>query len=565
MLIFLLAWLGGVLTILSPCVLPVLPFVFARSEQSFSRSGLPILLGMAATFTVLASLAAVGGAWLVEVNQYGRYAAMLLLLLLGLALIFPAWSERMMRPFVVLGGRLQQSADQQGSIKGSLLLGVAVGFLWAPCAGPILGLVLAGAALNGANLHSALLLLVFAGGAATSLGVALLASGRVIGWMKRSFGVEEWVRRVLGVAVVAGIVVIAFGWDTRFLAQLTSANTTAAEQHLIEHLAPRSDATEVATTSVAPSLNGATQWLNSPALSEEALRGKVVLVDFWTYSCINCLRTLPYLKAWDEKYRAQGLVIVGVHAPEFAFEKDLHNVEQAVRELGVKYPVAIDNDYAIWNAFQNEYWPAHYLIDAQGHIRHQHFGEGAYQETELMIQALLKEAHQDVAVNDDLVRVAGTGATAAAADMERSPETYLGYQRQQNFSSPEEIRRDMPARYSIPHVLKPDQWALSGSWLVSPESALLQPGRGAISYRYRGRDLHLVLGSHSGKPVHFKITLDGRAPGKDHGADTDADGYGVIQEQRLYQLVRQSGKIRNLTFRIEFLDADAEAFAFTFG
>ncbi|OIR18444.1 thiol-disulfide oxidoreductase YkuV [mine drainage metagenome] len=565
MLIFLLAWLGGVLTILSPCVLPVLPFVFARSEQSYSRSGLPILLGMAATFTVLASLAAVGGAWLVEVNQYGRYAAMLLLLLLGLALIFPSWSERMMRPFVALGGRLQQRADSQGSIKGSLLLGVAVGFLWAPCAGPILGLVLAGAALNGANLHSALLLLVFAAGAATSLGVALLASGRVIGWMKRSFGVEEWVRRVLGVAVVASIVVIAFGWDTRFLAQLTSANTTAAEQRLIENLVPRSNATEVAGARVAPPLNGATQWLNSPALGQDALRGKVVLVDFWTYSCINCLRTLPYLKAWDEKYRAQGLVIVGVHAPEFAFEKDLHNVEQAVHELGVKYPVAIDNDYAIWNAFQNEYWPEHYLIDAQGRIRHQHFGEGAYQETELMIQALLKEAHQDVAVNDDLVQVAGTGATAAAADMERSPETYLGYQRQQNFSSPEEIRRDMPARYSIPHVLKPDQWALSGSWLVSPESALLQPGRGAISYRYRGRDLHLVLGSHSGKPVRFKITLDGRAPGKDHGADTDAEGYGVIQEQRLYQLVRQSGKIKNLTFRIEFLDADAEAFAFTFG
>ncbi len=334
MLIFLLAWLGGVLTILSPCVLPVLPFVFARSEKSFRRSGLPILLGMAAIFTVLASLAAVGGAWLVEVNQYGRYAAMLLLLLLGLALIFPSWSERMMRPFVALGGRLQQRADSQGSIKGSLLLGVAVGFLWAPCAGPILGLVLAGAALNGANLHSALLLLVFAGGAATSLGVALLASGRVIGWMKRSFGIEEWVRRALGAAVVAGIVVIAFGWDTRFLAQLTSANTTAAEQRLIENLAPRSDAIEVAGARMAPALNGATQWLNSPALSEEALRGKVVLVDFWTYSCINCLRTLPYLKAWDEKYRAQGLVIIGVHAPEFAFEKDLHNVETGRAQTG---------------------------------------------------------------------------------------------------------------------------------------------------------------------------------------------------------------------------------------
>jgi thiol-disulfide isomerase/thioredoxin len=507
----------------------------------------------------------VGGAWLVEVNQYGRYAAMLLLLLLGLALIFPSWSERMMRPFVVLGERLQQRADQQGSVKGSLLLGVAVGFLWAPCAGPILGLVLAGAALNGANLHSALLLLMFAAGAATSLGVALLASGRVIAWMKRSFGVEEWVRRVLGVAVVAGIVVIAFGWDTRFLAQFAAPSTAATEQQLIERLAQQSGATEVAATRMAPPLNGATQWLNSPALNQEALRGKVVLVDFWTYSCINCLRTLPYLKAWDEKYRAQGLVIIGVHAPEFVFEKDLHNVEQAVRELGVKYPVAIDNQYAIWNAFQNECWPAHYLIDAQGHIRHQHFGEGAYQETEMMIQTLLKEAHQDLALNDELVQVAGAGATAAAADRERSPETYLGYKRQQNFASPEPIERDMPARYSSPRALKADQWALSGTWLVSKESAVLQSVGGAISYRYRGRDLHLVLGSHSGKPVRFKVTLDGRAPGKDHGVDTDALGNGVIQEQRLYQLIRQSGKIKDRTFRIEFPDADTEAFAFTFG
>jgi cytochrome c biogenesis protein CcdA/thiol-disulfide isomerase/thioredoxin len=565
MLIFLLAYLGGVLTILSPCVLPVLPFVFARSEKSFRHSGLPILLGMAATFTVLASLAAVGGAWLVEVNQYGRYAAMLLLLLLGLALIFPSWSERMMRPFVILGGRLQQRADEQGSVKGSLLLGAAVGFLWAPCAGPILGLVLAGAALHGANLYSASLLLVFAAGAATSLGVALLASSRVIGWMKRSFGVEEWVRRVLGVAVVAGIVIIAFGWDTRFLAQFTSTNTTAAEQKLIERLAQPSGATAVADVRTAPPLTGATQWLNSPPLTDEMLRGKVVLVDFWTYSCINCLRTLPYLKAWDEKYRAQGLVIIGVHAPEFAFEKDIKNVEQAVHELGVTYPVAIDNQYAIWNAFKNEYWPAHYLIDARGRIRDRHFGEGSYQETELRIQSLLKETNRDLALNKEFVRVNGAGATAAAEDMERSPETYIGYGRQKNFASSEAIQKDTSAQYTAPSVLKTDHWALSGSWQVGKESAVLKASGGKISYRFQGRDLHLVLGSSNGKPLRFRVTLDGAAPGKDHGADVDAAGNGEIREQRLYQLIRQSGKIRDRTFRIEFLDEGAEAFAFTFG
>ncbi len=564
MLIFLLAYLGGVLTILSPCVLPVLPFVFARSEQSFRRSGVPILIGMALTFTVLASLAAVGGAWLVQVNQYGRYAAMFLLLLLGLALIFPSWSERMMRPFVVLGGRLQQRADEQGSVKGSLLLGVAVGFLWAPCAGPILGLVLAGAALHGANLYSALLLLTFAAGAASSLAVALLASGRVIGWMKRSFGVEEWVRRVLGVAVVAGVVVIALGWDTRFLAQLTAANTTSAEQHLIQNLVqqPESSAAEQRK---APSLNGATRWLNSPALDDGALRGKVVLVDFWTYSCINCLRTLPYLKAWDAKYRDKGLIIVGVHAPEFAFEKDIANVQQAMREIGVTYPVAIDNDYAIWNAFENQYWPAHYLIDAQGVIRHQHFGEGSYGETEQMIRSLLKEANHGLAMNDETVRVQGAGAMAEAADMDRSPETYLGYKRQENFASREAIRPDSVTRYSAPKTLVPDQWALGGDWLVGKESALLKSPGGKIVYHFQGRDLHLVLGTANGKPARFRVTLDGAAPGKDHGTDTDAAGNGMINGQRLYQLIRQSGEIRNRVFRIEFLDEGAEAFAFTFG
>lgn len=564
MLIFLLAYLGGVLTIFSPCVLPVLPFVFARSEQSFRRSGLPILFGMAATFTVLASLAAVGGAWLVEVNQYGRYAAMLVLLTLGFALIFPAWAERLMRPFVALGERLQQRADRQASVKGSLLLGVAVGFLWAPCAGPILGLVLAGAALQGANLYSAALLLVFAAGAASSLAVALLASGRVIGWMKRSFGVEEWVRRALGVLVVAGVVVIALGWDTRFLAQFTAANTTSAEQKLIERLGPRADA--AAGTRIAPPIAGATHWLNSPPLDDAMLRGKVVLVDFWTYSCINCLRTLPYLKAWDAKYRDQGFVLIGVHSPEFAFEKDLRNVERAVRDLGIAYPVAIDNRYAIWNAYENRYWPAHYLIDAQGRIRHQHFGEGAYAETEQAIQALLMEARDDLALSGELVRVQGTGATAPAADMEeRSPETYLGYARQENLVSPEPVRRDAVARYSAPRTLGSDQWALSGDWQVTRESAVSKQRGGAISYRFFGRDLHLVLGSHSGRPVRFKVTLDGAAPGRHRGTDIDGAGNGVIRDQRLYQLIRQEGEIGERTFRIEFLDGDAEAFAFTFG
>jgi len=569
MLIIFLAYIGGLLTIFSPCVLPVLPFIFARTDQSFRRSGLPILIGMAATFTVLASLAAVGGAWLVELNQYGRYAAMLLLLLMGLALVFPALSERMMRPFVTFGGRLQQRADRQASVKGSLLLGVAVGFLWAPCAGPILGLVLAGAALNGANLYSALLLLVFAAGAATSLAVALLAGGRVFSLMKRGLGAEEWVRRGLGVTVLAGVAVIALGWDTRFLSQFDFLSTAGTEQRLIAQLAqPTHRPSEIVDTDAPemPPLSGATQWLNSEPLNREMLRGKVVLVDFWTYSCINCLRTLPYLKAWHEKYRDQGLIIIGVHSPEFAFEKDPRNVERAISNLGITYPVAMDNRYTIWNAFKNEYWPAHYLADANGKVRHRHFGEGAYQETEQMIQALLKEANQGaLALDGELVQVAGAGATAAATAMHRSPETYLGYERQQNLVSPEPVKQNVAARYSAPHALELNQWALSGRWNISAESsAVLTPG-GAISFRFQGRDLHLVLGTRNGKSARFRVTLDNAAPGADHGTDIDAQGNGVIREQRLYQLIRQSGEIGVHTFRIEFLDAEAEAFAFTFG
>ncbi|HET7834037.1 MAG TPA: cytochrome c biogenesis protein DipZ [Gallionella sp.] len=571
MLILLLAYLGGLLTILSPCILPVLPFVFARPDQSFRRSGLPVLIGMAITFAALSSLAAIGGAWLVAINRYGRYAALVVLALLGLTLLSPRLADWLTRPLVALGAQLQQRADRETSIKSSLLLGVAIGFLWAPCAGPILGLVLAGAALHGANLYSALLLFVFAAGAATSLAVALLAGRKVFNLLKQGFGAEEWIRRGLGVAVIAAVVVIALGWDTRFLARFSFLNTAGTEQQLVARLAGSGSAPAPLAASEAlpraPSLAGATLWLNSPPLDNAMLRGKVILIDFWTYSCINCLRSLPYIKAWDQKYRAQGLVVIGVHTPEFAFEQEPQNVERAVRELGVTYPVALDNRYTIWNAFNNRYWPAHYLIDAQGRLRYEQFGEGDYAETERTIQTLLAEAHPGMpAAGEKLVQVTGTGVGASAsADLSRSPETYLGYARQQNLASPEAVPYDVAGQFSTPTGLALNQWGLSGTWLVSSESAMLQSPHGAISFHFRGRDLHLVMGSRSNKPVRFKVTLDGAAPGADHGLDIDAQGNGVLREQRLYQLIRQQDKTIDRTFRIEFLDGGAEAFAFTFG
>src|SRR5215469_5773652 len=379
MLIYLLSFIGGILTILSPCILPVLPFVFARADQPFRRSGLPLLVGMALTFAVVATAAAYGGHWVVRLNQGGRYMAMLIFLLLGASLLFPSIAELLSRPFVSAGAKLQGHPSKEGGIGRSFILGVSTGMLWAPCAGPILGLILTGAALQGPGARSSVLLLSFAMGAATSLGVALFAGHKVFSAMKRSLSFEVWIRRGLGVAVIAGVIAIALGWDTNLLTKFSFVNTAKAEAHLIDKLhaerptvlaAGAEAQPKLADEGPFPDLSGAVAWLNSPPLSTKSLRGKVVLIDFWTYSCINCLRALPYVRAWNDKYKDHGLVVVGVHTPEFAFEHDQNNVARAVRDLGITYPVAMDNDWAIWRAYKNRYWPAHYLIDANGHIRH---------------------------------------------------------------------------------------------------------------------------------------------------------------------------------------------------
>nr|WP_314071865.1 cytochrome c biogenesis protein DipZ [uncultured Roseococcus sp.] len=612
MTLLILAYLGGVLTILSPCILPVLPFVFARSDQPFLRSGLPMLLGMAVTFAIVASLAAVVGGWAVAANEYGRLAAMVLLAFFGLALLFPSISERLTRPAVQLGARLSQAGDSRPSIAASALLGVATGLLWAPCAGPILGLVLTGAALQGANWQTSTLLLAYAAGAATSLGLAILVGGRLFKAMKRSLGAGEWIRRGLGVAVLAGVAAIALGLDTGLLSRLSTASTTAIEQGLLNRLSPESDphqptamsggpammsggpammsggpammsggpamaGSAPAAPAVAPALAGpagesrlavlsdAVEWINSPPLTAEALRGKVVLIDFWTYSCINCLRTIPYTRAWAEKYRDQGLVVIGVHTPEFAFERNVANVRRAVTELGISYPVAIDNSYAIWRSFLNRYWPAHYFIDANGRIRHHHFGEGGYEESERVIQQLVAEAGA-AAVPTGTVAVSASGAGAASDEANvRSPETYIGYERAENFISPGGAAEDTRRSYT-PGSPRLNEWGLSGDWTIGAEHAVLNGPEGGITYRFHARDLHLVLGPMAdGQPVRFRVTIDGMPPGENRGMDVDAEGNGIVSEQRLYQLLRQPGAIGDRTFEIHFLDPGVQAYAFTFG
>ncbi|WP_295988836.1 cytochrome c biogenesis protein DipZ [uncultured Variovorax sp.] len=590
MLLLIVAYLGGVLTILSPCVLPVLPFVFARADRPFRSHGLPMLLGMALAFSAVATLAAVGGGWVVALNEYGRHAAIALLALFGATLLFPSVADRMTRPLVALGMRLSGPASEAKaqSVFSPLLLGVGTGFLWAPCAGPILGLILTGAALNGASVGTSLLLLAYAAGACTSLAAALLLGGRVFSMMKGSLHAGEWARRVAGVAVLAGVAAIASGLDTGLLAELSTGTTSALEKALVEKIdrpmplqspadrgglmhtstqpEPKKPALPLPDEGKLPSLSGATEWINSAPLTAESLRGKVVLVDFWTYSCINCLRTLPYVRAWAEKYNDDGLVVVGVHTPEFAFEKQSANVRRAVKDLGIGFPVAVDSDYAIWRAFGNQYWPAFYLVDAQGRIRHHQFGEGQYAKTEEAIRQLLAEAGRPVA-SAGLVSPEGKGTQAAAAAAPAlSGETYLGYEQARSFASPGGISNDRARVYSDVPALRTNQWALAGEWKVEGERAVLVQPNGRIVYRFHARDLHLVLGpSANGRPVRFRVRVDGAPPLADHGTDTDAQGNGVIDGQRLYQLVRQAANDKDRLFEIEFLDAGAQAYAFSFG
>ena len=374
-------------------------------------------------------------------------------------------------------------------------------------------------------------------------------------------------RRFLGAGVTAAAVIAVANAATRkrWLAFAgTPVVTRAADGTPVYQTTPAT--THIVGEGDLPSLGSATAWLNSPPLTEAGLHGRVVLVDFWTYTCINWLRTLPYVRAWSSRYKDDGLVVIGVHTPEFEFEKDIDNVRRAVKEMRVEYPVAIDNDYAIWRGFKNNYWPALYFVDAQGRTRHHQFGEGEYTPAENVIQRLLTEAGRNGLVREP-VSVDGKGAEAAADwGSLSSPENYLGYERTERFASPGGAVTDKRHAYVVPPTLRLNEWALSGDWTIGRHAAVLDAANGRIATRFHARDLHLVMSPAArGKPVRFRVLIDGKPPTRAHGIDVDDQGNGTIAEQRLYQLVRQPKPIVDRLFEIEFLDPGAEAFAFTFG
>jgi cytochrome c biogenesis protein CcdA/thiol-disulfide isomerase/thioredoxin len=397
---YLIAFLGGLLTVLSPCILPVVPFLFAGAQRN-RTSILLTLGGMALTFALISSLAVVSSEWVIQASNSGRYVALIVMSVFALSLISARVGDWLTRPFVMLGNRLDPDTRKKAGPMASIMLGVATGLLWAPCAGPILGVILTGAMLQGANAQTSLLLLAYGAGSALSLGTLIFTGRGLVNRLKPSIPFTGWLRRGAGVAVLATAAVIATGFDKTLLANTSSQGVASVEKSVLENVPKvvdyfiskvRADSPMEQGNGAMPALAGAVQWLNSPELNAEALRGKVVLVDFWTYDCINCQHTLPYVKDWAKKYEKDGLVVIGVHTPEYGYERIIDNVRDQVKKLGITYPVAIDNNYAIWRNFDNQYWPAHYLIDAKGQVRYSHFGEGRYEAQEQMIQQLLLEA-----------------------------------------------------------------------------------------------------------------------------------------------------------------------------
>ncbi|CAN7542658.1 cytochrome c biogenesis protein DipZ [Pseudomonas umsongensis] len=395
----LIAFLGGILTVLSPCILPVVPFLFAGADRT--RSSILLTLGgMALTFALISSLAVVSSEWVIQASNTGRHVALIVMVLFALSLISARVGDWLARPFVALGNRIDPNSRTLSGPLSSIMIGVATGLLWAPCAGPILGVILTSAMLQGANAGTSLLLVAYGLGSALSLGTLIFAGRGLVNRLKPSIPVTGWLRRGAGVAVLAGAAVIATGANDVLLANTSSQGISSVEKGLLETVPKVVDyfvskvkaETMDNAQGAMPSLAGAVEWINSPALTNESLKGKVVLVDFWTFDCINCKHTLPYVKDWARKYEKDGLVVIGVHTPEYGFERIIDNVRDKVKEYGITYPVAIDNNYAIWRNFDNQYWPAHYLIDAKGQVRYTHFGEGSYDTQEKMIQQLLEEA-----------------------------------------------------------------------------------------------------------------------------------------------------------------------------
>lgn len=566
---FLIAFIGGFLTIAAPCILAVLPIILGSTVgQQNKLRPLVIVLGLTLSFTGFGVLFTYVTSLFGLSNNTLRTVALLFLGLFGLALIFPQVFEKIVASiqnfFRETFPAKKTSANLKQPKKGLLnafLIGVSLGLVWVPCAGPILGAILTLAITQSDVTKVILLMLAYSLGA----GLPMLAIGYggnfVISRLKFLKARGELIQKISGVVLLLGVLLIGAGLDTKIA---TSLAEIFPQFNQLEEKILNTNTTELPamapTGTKAPEITGTQAWINSPPLTLAALKGKVVIVDFWTYSCINCLRTLPYLNTWHETYKDDGLVIIGVHTPEFAFEKELPNVQKAVKDLNIQYPVVQDNDYKTWQAYDNHYWPAKYIVDRQGNVRFVHFGEGEYAETEKVIQELLFENTQkpnDVVVKDmtedvDFTKIA-------------TPETYLGYERGELNGNTETIKVDQPQLFTEPTKIETNRFYFVGSWTVGKEFVTLNKAGGKLMMNYQANKINLVAESPA-QPVVAKVLLDGQPiPKEKMGKDVRPDGTMMIDKATLYNLVDTDTSYEKHTVTLEFQQSNARVYVFTFG
>jgi cytochrome c biogenesis protein CcdA/thiol-disulfide isomerase/thioredoxin len=573
LLLLVVALVAGLVTVFSPCILPVLPVVLGSSVGGGKLRPLGVIAGLIVSFSVFTLAISEIVALLGISASVLRLAAVTVIAFLGLSLLLPALNERVERLFSRLPG--MASTTNRGGFWGGALTGVSLGLVWAPCAGPILAAVTTLAATQQISAGVAVVVVAYAIGAGVPL-LGIAYGGRVLAQRTaRLARYGQRVHQVFGGLMLATALLMAFNLDVAFTVWATDALPTswtttlqsfeqsAAAQQQIDQLngpaAPTQAPVSTAANAMgpaAPELTGITHWINSPPLTLQELHGKVVLIDFWTYSCINCIRTLPYTTAWYEKYKDAGLVVIGVHAPEFAFEHETPNVEDAVKRYQITYPVAQDNDFKTWRAYGNHYWPAEYVIDAQGVLRHSHFGEGSYDETEHLIQQLLAE--KGTAVQANLV---STPVPGAESSLPETPETYIGTDRQERFASPQPVRKNTVSTYSVPATLPKDSFAVEGQWLFQPQFAQTSGADTRLRLHFTAKNAYLVMASDQPTPVDINVIGSTSA---NTSEDVNSQGQITVGQSRLYHLV-QLPAAQDGTIELHFTQPGVKVYAFTFG
>jgi len=549
-----LAFFEGFGLILSPCILPILPIMLAASLDGGKARPLGIIAGFIASFTVFALLSRQILAWLNVDPEIVRNAALSLLILFGLIMLSGKLSEKLLgatQSLANFGQNLTARFDQRSGFTGGVGIGALIGLIWTPCAGPIMAAAVVQIIQARTSLEAALTVLMFALGAGVPMLIIALTGRKIMNRLTFLKTHSHAVRRVLGIVIIGMALLIYAGADVKLLAAAGDSGAAITGDTLQGKLN---------NPYPAPEIVGIQDWINTKPLKIADLHGKVVLIDFWTYSCINCVRTLPYITKWDAKYRDKGLVIIGVHAPEFDFEKKLDNVKAAVEKYGIHYPVALDSTLATWSNFKNQYWPAHYLINQEGRVVYTHFGEGDYNVTENNIRALL-------GLGSETKAGPGEGAPLSFA---QTPETYLGYARAENFAGEGGVVHDASKHYGFPSTLLLNQWALNGKWLVGPENITtmapldrLKPYPSALRLNFIARKVFLVLGTQDGTPVPIRVLLNGHPADKEAGADVK-NGMLTVNREALYELIDQ-GKVKNGVLELQTDNPGLQAYAFTFG